>query len=70
VFADGRAGSVVLVGSRNNAKGAVVIMPADNGGAVKTIPLAEALDAFHPATVVDIVAMQERAFGNSGLQPV
>lgn len=70
LFQDGRAGSVVLVGSRKNPKGAVVVMPADNGGAVRTLPLPEALDALHPATVVDVLATQERVFGKSGLQPL
>lgn len=70
MFLDGRVGSVVLVGPRTNPKGAVVVLPSDNAGPVKTIPLPEVVDALHPATLVEVIAVQERAFGNSGLQPL
>jgi hypothetical protein len=69
-FLDGRAGSVVLVGARTNPKGAVVVLSADNAESVETIPLQEVVDALHPATLVEVLAVQERAFGDSGLQPL
>ena len=69
-FLDGRAGSVVLVGPRTNPMGAVVVLSADNSGSIKTVPLPELVDALHPATLVEVLAVQERAFGNSGLQPM
>jgi len=69
-FLDGHVGSVVLVGPRNNPKGAVAVLPADNSGSVKTLPLPEVVDGLHPATLVEVLAVQERAFGNSGLPPL
>lgn len=68
-FEGGRVGSVVLVGPRANPKGAVVVLPSDNGGSVKTVPLSEVEAGLHPAALVEILAVQERAFGSSGLQP-
>lgn len=69
-FLDGRVGSVVLVGPRSNPKGAVAVLPGDNAGAVKTFPLPEVVDCLHPATLVEVLAVQERAFGNTSLPPL
>jgi hypothetical protein len=63
-------GSVVLVGARTNPNGAVVVLSADNAGSVKTLPLPEVVDALDPATLVEVLAVQERGFGNSGLPPL
>jgi len=65
---DGRRGNVVLAGSRGNSKGAILVLP-DSGGEVTSVPLAEGLDLLAAPTVVDILCMQERAFGDSGLEP-
>jgi hypothetical protein len=69
-FLDGRVGSVVLVGPRTNPKGAIVVLSTDNSGSVETLPLADAMDGLHPAMIVEVLAAQERAFGNSGLEPL
>ncbi|MCX5769250.1 MAG: hypothetical protein NTZ09_03090 [Candidatus Hydrogenedentes bacterium] len=69
-FLDGRVGSVVLVGPRSNPKGAMAVLPGDSAGAVKTLPLPQVMDSLQPATLVEVLAVQERAFGNSGLQPL
>ncbi|HNR36019.1 MAG TPA: hypothetical protein PKO36_12620 [Candidatus Hydrogenedentes bacterium] len=42
-------------------------MPGEAGGAVQTLPLSMALNLIHPAHVIEILCMQERAFGGSGL---
>jgi len=65
---DGRAANVVLVGSRQNAKGAVLLVPGSQGQ-VQTLPLSSGLEFLHPQHVVDVLLLQERAFGPSGLVP-
>ncbi len=67
-FSDGARGNVVIVGSREIPKGAVLLFPGTNKGALQSAPLAEHLDKLTPQQVVDILCMQERAFGESGLQ--
>ncbi len=69
-MSDGRVGSVVLVGPRANSKGAIMVLPSDDSGSMKTLPFADVVDALPPATVVEVLAAQERAFGNSGLRPL
>lgn len=65
---DGRKATVVLVGARNNPKGAALVLSsegADQG--VSTQPIAQCLHLLSAQQVIDIVTMQERVFGNSGL---
>lgn len=69
-FLDGRVGSVVLVGPRNNPKAAVVVVAGEKSGPVTTMPLPDALEMLHPSVLIDILASQERAFGTSGLHPL
>jgi len=64
---DNRQANIVLVGARQNPKGAIVVLPGEAGGAVQTLPLSMALNLIHPAHVIEILCMQERAFGGSGL---
>jgi hypothetical protein len=64
---DNRQGNIVLVGARQNPKGAVLVLPGDAGGPVQTVPLLMALTLVHSANAVEILCMQERAFGSSGL---
>ncbi|MCX5757985.1 MAG: hypothetical protein NTU83_05685 [Candidatus Hydrogenedentes bacterium] len=64
---DSREGNVVLVGARQNSKGAVLVLPGDAGGPVQTVPLPMELTLVHSANVVEILCMQERAFGSSDL---
>lgn len=66
-YQDGRPGNVVLVGPRANPKGATLVLPPEGGGQLKTLPLREGVSLLHPATVVEIICMQERVFGESGL---
>jgi hypothetical protein len=62
-FTDGRQGNAVLVGARQNPKGAVILFSTGPGEHLKTIPLYEALDMLHPGSVVEIICMQELAYG-------
>lgn len=65
---DGRAARVVLIGPRDNPKGAVLVIPSTNGGKqVETLALSDAAELLHPACVVETMSRQERVFGNSGL---
>ena len=66
-FTNGQEGSVVLVGPRENPKGATVVF---RGGEDKleSVPFLEALELLHPEAVIDAVCMQERVFGNRGLE--
>lgn len=59
---------MVVVASRQNPKGAVLVMPKGSGEML-TVPLSAALVLLKPATVVDVLCLQERAFGASGLTP-
>ncbi len=65
---DGRKGNVVVVAPRKNPKGAVLVMPK-GAGEVLAVPISEALALLKPSTVVDVLCLQERAFGASGLTP-
>jgi hypothetical protein len=67
---DGRRGNIVLVDSRQNPKGAILVTPnGEETGEVATVPLSSALHGLHPAHVIEALCMQERAFGTSGLTP-
>jgi hypothetical protein len=63
---DGRAGRVALVAGRENPKGAMVIIATDQATPVP-VPLTSLLDSIHPAAAAEIMCMQERVFGQSGL---
>lgn len=64
---DGRHGSVVLVAPRSNAKGATLLLPGDGSGKPDMLPLQQGRDLLRPEDLVQILAMQERLFGSSGL---
>lgn len=64
---DGRKGNAVLVGARQNPKGAAVVLPGEGGGPPKTVLLSEALHMLHLQQLADLLCMQERAFGDAGL---
>lgn len=66
---DGRTGNAVIVGARSNPKGAVIVAKNAESGEAETVPLAEGLDALNPTDVIDILCMQERLHGESGLTP-
>ena len=67
-LADGREGKVVLVAGRDNPRGAMVVSSGGGGEAVEPIPLSECLESMEPASLIEVLCMQERAFGNSGLE--
>lgn len=66
---DERRGNVVVVGARQNPKGAVLVLPGESDGQVQTFALSDAVGLMHPSQVIDILCIQERAFGQSGLTP-
>jgi len=68
-FLDGARGNVVLAGGRSNPKGAILVLPGDRAGKVKTVAFADGLHLLSSAAIVDVLCMQERAFGDSGLTP-
>lgn len=57
----------MLVGARENPKGAVVVLPSGPGGALKATPLQDCLASLSPAQVIEVACMQERIFGDSSL---
>lgn len=63
---DGRAGTIVIVGPRTNARGAVVVAPR-SGDDVDKLPFVDGARLLHPRDVVSILVMQERLHGDSGL---
>ena len=64
---DGRRGNAVIVGPRENPKGVLLVF-AGAGGALDSVPLANQLDQLAPGHVIDILCMQERLFGDRGLE--
>ncbi len=67
---DGRKGSAVVLGARENPKGASLVITAEDGGEPERIPLADATDLISPEALIDILCTQERAFGSVGLEPL
>jgi hypothetical protein len=67
---DGRAGKVVLVGSRENSKGAMLVLATEEPSGARAIPFLDAVSLLHPRNVVEVLCAQERAFGASGLSPI
>ncbi len=63
----GQHGRVVIVGPRENPKGAVIVIAHASGGSVDTQPVDAHLDRLAPAAAAEIICMQERVFGASGL---
>jgi hypothetical protein len=60
---------VVLVGARDNPKGAVLVLPGEAAGEVEAVPLSSGLAWLSPGQALDLLCMQERIFGKSGLTP-
>jgi len=65
-YVNGQQGNVVLVGPREHPKGATLVLPAQGESAIRTMPFAEGLALLRPETVVDILCIQERVFGQAG----
>ena len=66
---DGRTGSAVIVGPRSKPKGVVVIIKAAESGEPETLTLTDCLGVLKPTDAIDILCMQERLHGESGLTP-
>lgn len=63
----GMIGNAVIVGGRNNPKGAVLIVPGEDGGDAETITLNDGYAVLGPGELIEILGMQERLHGSSGL---
>lgn len=63
MLASGVRGSVVLVGSANNPKGATLIVPGDDPQRPQTALLPAGCGQLAPEDFLDILCMQERGFG-------
>ena len=61
---------MVIVGPRENPKGAIIVLGGEGGGVMDAKPVATHLDHLTPATVAAIVCTQERVFGAAGLPKV
>lgn len=64
---DGRSAYVVLVGPRNAHTGAVLVLTGNSESERETAFLDASFDLLHPQQVVDVLCVQERAFGDMGL---
>ena len=65
---DGRASKVAVVGSRETPKGAMIVCTnPEDAHSVETLSLGEAASLIHPCNIVEIMCLQERIYGNSGL---
>ena len=65
---DGRAAKVAIVGSRETPKGAMIVCAnSEDAHSVETLSLLESASLIHPGNVVEIMCLQERIYGNSGL---
>lgn len=66
---DGLKGSAVIVGGRDNARGAVLVLPPSEGAEPESATIADASDRLSPDQIIDIACMQERLHGASGMDP-
>lgn len=66
---DGRRGTAVLVASRRNHKGAVILVPRAADADPEPVPFSNAIELLSTQHIIDIVCMQERLFGDGGLKP-
>jgi len=64
---DGRSANVVVVGCAQNPKGAALVLPGEKGSKPTMNLFPAAIELLRPSEVVEILCMQERAFGKRGL---
>ena len=65
---DDRAAKVVVVGSRETPKGVLIVCAApEDAQHFETLSFTETASLIHPGNVVEIMCLQERIYGNSGL---
>jgi hypothetical protein len=60
---DGNAANIVLLGGRDNPKGAVLVTAARGGSPEKRV-LGGVLELLSPRQAIEILCMQQRAFGS------
>ena len=63
---DGQPAKVAVVGPPENTRGAAMVFE-DANGATSTVSLDSASHLLYPWHLIDIICMQERAFGKHGL---
>lgn len=63
------SGKAVIVGARQNPRGAVVVLPPAADQEAESFSLNDVLGRLTPDHVIDIVCMQERIHGDEGLRP-
>ncbi|MDZ4860915.1 MAG: hypothetical protein SGI88_18220 [Candidatus Hydrogenedentes bacterium] len=66
-LSSGQDAKVVLVGARENPKGAIVLLMDAAVSATDTRPLESYIDQLSQAALAEILCMQERLFGPAGL---
>lgn len=64
---DGRPAVAALVAGRDNPRGASLVVAPPEGGAPAPVALSEGLAMVRPADLIEVLCMQERCFGLSGL---
>ena len=68
-LANGKGGRAVIVGGRDNPKGALLIAPGLVEVEMRPVPLREHLDALPAPQLIEVLCMQERVFGEAPLPP-
>jgi hypothetical protein len=63
----GQRATAVLVGARDNPRGAAIVMSTGTDAKPVPHPLMDHLDLVPQTTLIEILCHQERAFGSSGL---
>lgn len=66
---DGRQANAVIVGPRDNPRGAALVLPAEDGSEAEMVLLSQGAALIDAQQMVDIICMQERLHGSSGLTP-
>ncbi len=68
-LADGGKGKALVMGPRSRPKGAQILQPkAGAAGEFDAAPLHDVLALLEPGAVIDVLCMQERVFGDTGLE--
>ncbi len=66
---NGQRATAVLVGGRDNPRGAAIVMSTGTDAKPTPNPLMDHLDLVPQTALIEILCHQERAFGASGLTP-
>ena len=67
---DGTRATAVLLAAASHPNSAMLVLPAPESQPVQPRPLTQTLDLLTKEQILDILCTQERAFGDSGLEPV